>query len=112
MKHPPHKPALELKAMIGFASKSRDLVPGAELSLMMLKKNEAAVILLDESASENTVKRLENACQYREIPIHCLEAGFLGSASGKAGMLAAAVKNGKLGEKIINLLHDYKSDSI
>ena len=62
-------------------------------------------VLLDGEASENTKKRFSDACARRSVRLYTgFEAGRLGRAIGKDNRKIAALKKGKLSERILTLL--------
>ena len=74
---------------LGLAQKAGKLASGEFTAERALKKGEAKLIVLDEEASENTVKKWRSACLYRNIPF--ITAAGVGQAIGKSGRLVAAV---------------------
>ena len=52
-------------------------------------KKPAKLVMLDESASENTKKQWRDACSFRNIPLIRIRA--MGSAIGKPARMVAAV---------------------
>lgn len=86
----------ELAGILGLAFRSGQLVPGAEMSLNLIREDRAALVLLDPKAGGNTRKKLEDACAYRSVAVFTLTDGLLGQACGRAGMAAAAIRQGEL----------------
>lgn len=90
--------------LLGLALKAKHLVPGADQSLRLVKEGKAALVLLDENASNNTKKRLQDACAFRKVNCLMVSPGLLGNACGKAEMMCAAIKKGGFSEQIKYLL--------
>lgn len=90
--------------MLGFAVRAGQAAIGGEMSVALIRKDMAAAAALDAGASENTKKRVRDACAYRHVPLVVLEEGALGRAIGKEGCAAVAVKPGKLARAIVDLL--------
>ena len=90
--------------LLGLASRSGQITLGADLALREIKAGRAALVLLDAGASDGTKKKISDACAYRHVPLHMLPEGEISSACGKEGRLAAAVKPGKLCQRIMELL--------
>ena len=90
--------------LLGLACRAGQITLGAELALKEIKAGRAGLALLDESASEGTKKKISDACAYRHIPLHMLPEGELSGACGKEGRMAAAVKPGKLCQRMLELL--------
>ena len=70
----------------------------------LVRADGAALVLLDESASDNTRKKVTDACAHRGIPLADVEPGLLGRAIGKPGRIVAAVKVGEMGTNLRQLV--------
>ena len=90
--------------LLGLASRAGQITLGADLALREIKSGRAALVLLDAGASEGTRKKISDACAYRQVPLHMLPEGELSGACGKEGRMAAAVKPGKLCQRMLELL--------
>ena len=93
-----------IDGLLGLASRAGQITLGADLALREIKGGRAGLLLLDAGASEGTRKKILDACAYRGVPVYILPADALSSACGKEGRMAAAVKKGKLCERIQELL--------
>ncbi len=91
----------KLKGILGLAFKAQQLVPGAEMSLKLIKEGKAGLALLEPGASENTRKKVRDACNHYQVQVILLDAGQLGMACGRPGMAAAAVKPGNFAQMIL-----------
>ncbi len=85
-----------LAGMLGLAFRARQLVPGAQESLKLIRDCKAGLVLLDPEASANTRKKIADACNHYHVQVILLDAGILGQACGRNGMAAAAIKTGQL----------------
>ena len=94
-------PALGL---LGLASRSGQIILGADLALREIRGGRAGAALLDAGASEGTRKKITDACLFRSVPVYTLPAGELSRACGKEDRMAAAVKPGKLCKRLMELL--------
>ena len=92
-----------LKGMLGLAFRARQLVPGAENALQLIREGKAGLALLDPVASTNTRKKVLDACNYYQVQVMLMGAGLLGLACGRDGMAAAAVKKGPFAQQILRL---------
>lgn len=90
-----------LKGMLGLAFRARQLVPGAEMSLQLIRDGKAALVIIDDKASANTAKKLQDACRHRDVPVFVLGNGMLGASCGRQGMAAAALKAGKISQNVL-----------
>ena len=93
-----------LYGLLGLASRAGQITLGADLTLREIKSGRAALALLDVGASEGTKKKISDACAYRHVPLHMLPEGEISGACGKEGRMAAAVKPGKLCQRMLELL--------
>ena len=90
--------------LLGLASRAGQITLGADLALREIKSGRAALVLLDAGASEGTRKKILDACAYRGVPVYILPVDALSRACGKEGRMAAALKKGKLCERIREML--------
>ena len=95
-----------VSGLMGLASRSGQIILGAELALQEIRSGRAGLALLDEGASEGTKKKISDACAYRQVPLHILPEGELSRACGKDDRMAAAVRPGKLCQRIRELLSE------
>ena len=94
----------EVYGLLGLACRAGQITLGADLALREIKGGRAGAVMLDAGASEGTRKKILDACAYRGVPAYILPEDALSRACGKEGRMAAAVKNGKLCERIQELL--------
>ena len=94
-----------IEGLLGLAMRAGQLTAGADLALREIKAGKAAAVLVDEEASENTKKKLRDACAFRRVPMHIMEAGLLDRACGREGRMAACLKKGGICDQILRLLN-------
>ncbi len=90
----PDSPALtttdaKLNNSIGLAMKAGKIASGDFSVEKAVRSGTAKLVMLDESASENTKKQWRDACSFRNIPLIRIRA--MGSAIGKPARMVAAV---------------------
>ena len=93
-----------VSGLLGLCSRSGQIILGADLALREIKAGRAALVLLDEGASDGTKKKISDACAFRHVPLHMLPEGELSRACGREDRMAAAVKKGKLCQRMLELL--------
>lgn len=93
-----------LEGMLGLASRAGQITLGAELVLNQIRAGAAALVLLDEGASEGTKKKIADACAYRDVEMHILPMGMLARACGRADRMAGALKKGPMCRRLQELL--------
>ena len=86
----PEQLQTKLLGMIGFAKKAGKIIIGCELVLGAIRsagQKFPKIVLVSADASENTKKRVENACKFYECSLRCLPIGGakLGEIVGKSG---------------------------
>lgn len=90
------------------AMKAGKLVSGEFATEKAVKSGKAALVIVSESASENTKKKFRNMCDYYQVPI-CFfgEKEELGHAIGKQFRASLAVTDEGLAKAIKkNLIHE------
>ena len=90
------------------AMKAGKLVSGEFATEKAVKSGKAALVIVSESASENTKKKFRNMCDYYQVPICFLgEKEELGHAIGKQFRASLAVTDEGLAKAIKkNLIHE------
>ena len=97
-----------VSGLLGLACRAGQITLGADMALQEIRGGKAALALLDESASEGTRKKILDACAYRGVPAYILPVDALSRACGKDDRMAAALKKGKLCDRILELLNEEK----
>ena len=95
---------MPIDGLLGLASRAGQIILGADLALREIRADRAGLVLLDAGASEGTRKKILDACAYRGVQAYILPVDALSRACGKEGRMAAALKKGKLCERIRELL--------
>lgn len=90
-------------AFLGLCMRAGRIISGQEACVDLIRRDAAALVLLDGGASENTRKRLTDACHSHETPLYELSAGALGHAIGKAGRMVVALEKGAMADKLLSL---------
>lgn len=91
---------------LGLCMRAGQVVNGQEACVTCVRNGDAAVVLVDEGASENTRKRMTDACQSHDTPVFFITAGELGHAIGKPGRMVAALTKGRMGEKVLSYFQE------
>ncbi len=88
---------------LGLAMRAGQMTLGGDLVLRQIRAGKAALVLIDRSASGNTLKKLTDACAYYHVPVVMVSEGFLSFVSGKADRVAGSLKAGGLADKVREL---------
>ena len=94
----------QLIGMLGLAMRAGQLKLGVDMSADYIRHGQAEAAFIDQSASENAKKRLQDTAEFYKIPLYELPEGLLDEASGKSGRMAAAVSHGGIAKQIIKIV--------
>ncbi len=92
------------RGLIGLCARARQMVSGESACELALKAGNAALVLIDQTASDNTKKKFTDACAYRNVPLYTLPEDMLGQAIGKSGRVTAIIQPGNLAKQLLVLL--------
>ena len=91
-------------SFLGLCMRAGRVISGQEACVDLARQEEAALVLMDAAASENTRKRLSDACHSHGVPLYELSADALGSAIGKKGRMVVALRADGMAQKLLALL--------
>jgi len=89
---------------LGLCMRAGRITSGQEACVDLARQEQAALVLMDAGASENTRKRITDACHSHDVPLYELTEGSLGHAIGKKGRMVAALKPDGMAQKLLTLL--------
>lgn len=93
---------------LGLCMRAGRVISGQEACVDLIRQEEAALVLMDGAASENTQKRIADACRSHGVPVWTLRQGALGHAIGKRGRMVVALKADGMARKLLSLLEGEK----
>ncbi len=96
--------ATRVAGFLGLCVKAGQVSLGQEACVNLVRREAAALVLLDEGCSENTRKRLLDACQTHQVPLYSMPEGRIAQAVGKEGRMMAAIGQGGMAQKLFTLL--------
>lgn len=81
--------------LLGLATKAGKLVSGDETTVNAVRKNSVSLVIVATDASEATIKKMKDKCNYYETPIlvSCTKAE-LSHAIGKSRAIIGVSDNG------------------
>jgi len=91
---------------LGLCMRAGRIISGQEACVDLIRSGECALALMDASASDNTRKRLSDACHSHNVPLYEVTAGALGRAIGKTSRMVIALKPDGMADKLLDLLKD------
>ena len=93
-----------LKGFLGLCHRAGQVILGQDACVNAVRGESAAVVLMDESSTEVSKKRFRNACFSHHVPLHSVPKGLIAGALGKDGRMAAAIRQGTMARRLIELL--------
>lgn len=91
---------------LGLCMRAGRIISGQEACVDLIRREEAALVLMDATASENTQKRITDACHSHQTPLWMLSEGSLGAAIGKRGRMVIALKDDGMAQNLLSLLKE------
>jgi len=93
-----------VSGLLGLCRRAGVMELGADPALKLVRRGQAAFVLMDETASANTQKALKNAAVSHGAALYVLPGGLLDRTTGSEGRMAAALKKGTLSDRLRTLL--------
>ncbi len=93
-----------LKGFLGLCARAGETVLGQDACVDAVRRETAAVVLMDEHSAQNTRKRFLDSCASHHVPLYSIPAELITQAVGKDGRMTVAVKRGKMADKLLHLL--------
>ncbi|KXG75794.1 L7Ae/L30e/S12e/Gadd45 family ribosomal protein [Thermotalea metallivorans] len=102
----------KILSFLGLAQRSGNLVTGEDTCQHYIKKGNIYLVVIAEDASENTKKKFQDMCKYRNI--RCVIYGKredLSHAVGKLNRAVYGMKDAAFAKKIYDLIRESMGDS-
>ena len=93
-----------LRGLLGLSQRAGRLLTGMDNTLNAIRTGKACLVLADESAAENSMKKLTDACIYYHAPLMKLPQGLLEGATGRDGRMMGALTDNGFAEKVKGLI--------
>lgn len=93
----------KLFGMLGLAKRARKIVSG-ESVIHAIQNKSAHIVLISQEASENTIKKIKDKCQYYNITFRFVDESVLNSAIGEYNRKAIAITDEGMSKKIMQLM--------
>ena len=94
----------QVVSFLGLCMRAGRITSGQEACVDLSRQEQAALVLMDAGVSENTRKRITDACHSHSVPLYELTEGQLGWAIGKKGRMVVALKADGMSQKLLSLL--------
>ncbi|MFO7612876.1 MAG: ribosomal L7Ae/L30e/S12e/Gadd45 family protein [Clostridia bacterium] len=96
--------------LVGLAKKAGKTVTGSELCIKEMSAGKVILAIVAEDASDNTKKRIRNACAARKIEYVEYGVGeMLGKMTGSDNRMVVGIKDKNLGNLILSRMHVERS---
>lgn len=101
----------KIYSFIGLAMKAGKLISGEESCEKTIRGGKAFLVIVTEDASNNTAKKFEDACKFRNVPFFRFgEKEVLGRSLGRTVRSVIAVTDNGIAQKLSGLFIDYQSN--
>jgi ribosomal protein L7Ae-like RNA K-turn-binding protein len=97
---------IKLKGFLGLCYRAGQVILGQDACVEAVRRNQAALVLLDETSTDVSRKRFSNACTSHRVPLYGVPGGLIAQALGKEGRMAAAVRPGTMAQKLQGLIRE------
>ena len=102
----------KIGSMLGLAARGRNLVSGEFATENAVKSGKAFLVIITEDASDNTVKKFTNMCDFYEVPmVRFTDKEAMGHYIGKEMRVSVAVTNEGIADTILHYLEEEKIDT-
>ena len=91
---------------LGLCMRAGRIISGQEACVELARQEEAALVLMDAGVSDNTRKRITDACHSHNVSLYEISEGEPGRAIGKKGRMMAALKMDGMAQKLLTLLQN------
>jgi ribosomal protein L7Ae-like RNA K-turn-binding protein len=95
--------AIRIRGFLGLCQRAGQVILGQDACVDAVRRQAAALVLLDEGSTDVSKKRFRNACASHRVPLCEVPAGLIAGALGKEGRMAAAVRPGTMAQKLLEL---------
>ncbi len=96
----------QLQGFLGLCARARQTTLGQDACVQAVRGETAALLLMDEDSAPTTRKRFTDSCASHNVPLYEVPAGMIAQALGKDGRMTVAIKQGKMAQKLFELLRE------
>jgi len=95
---------IKIKGFLGLCCRAGQVILGQDACVDAIRRKTVAVVLLDDSSTEVSKKRFRNSCTSHHVPLYGVSRGLIGQATGKNGRMVAAIRQGTMANKLMELM--------
>lgn len=97
--------------LLGICAKAGDIVSGTDITIEMVEKKKAKLVIVAKDCSEKTIKNMKFICEKSKVPIHIFgKIEDLSKSIGKSNRGVIGIKNENLANEIVKKI--YGGDTI
>jgi len=89
--------------MLGLCARAGRLITGEKAVVQAVRAGGCHAVVLDGAAAGNAEKAVSQACRTHGVPLVRTGPMRLGDAIGRPGRMAAAITDGRMAERVIEL---------
>ncbi|MCU9612065.1 YlxQ family RNA-binding protein [Caldibacillus lycopersici] len=99
------KKAEKWLSFLGLANRAGKIVTGEELVVKEIQKQRVKLVLIANDASENTMKKIQDKCNYYHVPVKVVSDRYtLGESIGKHARVVIAIMDDGFSKKLLTML--------
>ncbi len=89
--------------LLGICAKAGDIVSGTDITIEMVEKKKAKLVIVAQDCSEKTIKNMRFVCEKHNVPIYVFGTiDNISKSIGKSNRGIIGIKNENLAKEIIN----------
>lgn len=101
----------KIYGLLGICAKAGDLVSGTDITIEIVEKKKAKLVIVAKDCSEKTIKNMKFVCDKNNVPIHIFgEIENLSKSIGKSNRGVIGIKNENIAKEIVKKI--YGGDTI
>ncbi|CAM4032507.1 YlxQ family RNA-binding protein [Lederbergia lenta] len=94
-------------SLLGLATRARKTISGEELVIKEIKQARAKLVIISRDASSNTLKKLQDKCNFYKVPYLFVESREqLGHAIGKEARVVVTLTDEGFAKKLASMLDE------
>ncbi len=95
-----------ITGFLGLCQRAGQTTLGQDACVDAVRRETAAVLLMDAGSGPTTRKRFSDACASHRVPLYGVPAGTIARALGRSGRMTVAVARGRMAQQLLELLRE------
>lgn len=96
--------ANKIAGMIGLAVRAGQAIIGSEMSLKEIRNDKVSLVILDNSCSENSLKKFSDACEFHNVKLCILPSIGFQSVLKNKGSIVVSLKSNSFRDAIVKII--------